>query len=288
MTENSQAGPEPSRRRPLFWGAQILAPLIVGVVLALWAIPAPKIGIVRLEGEIHDALSDYVAAQLDYARSDPSIRAVVLKVNSPGGGVTASENLYFSLLAFRESKPLVVSVDTMAASGGYYAAAAGELIFAKPSSSVGNVGVVSFMPSPSFVDEEMVSTGPFKLFGASRSTYGREMEMLKQGFLRAISAQRGDRLKIDMDMLSRGEMYVGMRAQELGLIDRIGTLSDAVEAAAGLARLRQYQVVEIETEAGLHAPSGLELTIGQSESKGGPGHSPGQYYLYVDPAEVVK
>lgn len=287
MTNQIIPGPETRPNRAVYWLAQIVIPLVAGIIISVALIPVPKIGIIRLEGEIYDTMADYIVAQLEYARNDPGISAVVLKVNSPGGGVTPSESMYFSLLSFRDQKPLVVSVDTLAASGGYYAASAGQTIFAKPSSSVGNVGVVSFMPPASFVDEEMVSTGPLKLFGSSRANYTREMELLKQGFLRAISSQRGDRLKVDEQTLSRGEMFVGMSALELGLIDRLGTLTDAVGEAAKLAHVAHYQAVDLEVLV-----RGAEMPTPMPPVGGPPSgrlkRSPGTYYLYVDPAEVVR
>lgn len=286
MSENNTPGPERHANRAMYWLAQILAPLVVGVVLSFGLIPVPKVGIIRLEGEIYDTMADYVVAQLEHARLAPSIRAVVLKVNSPGGGVTPSESLYLSLLRFRESKPLVVSVDTLAASGGYYAASAGEKIFAKPSSSVGNVGVVSFMPLPTYVDEEMITTGPLKLFGSSRADYTREMELLKRGFVRSVTSQRGDRLKVSADGLASGEMYVGMRALELGLIDSLGTLPDAANEAARLAHVAHYETVALESLVPDELPTIEPPIAGQSAKK--TTRLPGTYYLYVNPAEVVR
>jgi protease-4 len=293
MNEKSSTMPEQRSKRLSFFGLWLAVPLVLGSLVAFLAVPVPRIGVVRLEGEISDTLADYVMAQLDYAKNDPSIRAVVLKVNSPGGGVTPSENLYFGILSFRESKPLIVSVDTMAASGGYYAASAGELIYAKPSSSVGNIGVVSFLPVPSFVDEEMVTTGPFKLFGSTQSGYTSEMEMLKQGFVRAVRAQRGDRLRVSETDLTRGELYVGMRAMDLGLIDQLGTVSDAVQRAANLAKVVQYGIIELDTIPELKPPV---LAPPAASGSGSPApqesdrltRAAGLYYLYVNRAEVIQ
>lgn len=292
MPETSPPDNPPRRGpSPIVW-VWFLVVLIAGYFLAGWLLPTPRIGIVRLEGDIYDAVADHVNAQLDHARSDRSIVAVVLKVNSPGGGVTASESLYYSLLSFREHKPLVVSIDTMAASGGYYAASAGDYLFAKPSSSIGNIGVVSFLPTPSFVDEELIATGPFKLFGSPRSSYIREMEMLKQGFLRAVTAQRRDALQVDEETLSRGEIYVGIRALDIGLIDEIGTLTDAVEKAAEMAKVTHYETIEMNTIPGLAPPTPPLFLNTEGQSPGGQESrrrvpTPGLYYLSLTPGEVA-
>ncbi len=292
MTEESSTLPAQRSSVSGYFVVFLIIPLVLGSLLSTLVVPVPRVGIIRLDGEIADYSADYVLTQIDYARADPSIRAVVLNINSPGGGVTASENLYFSLLTLKETKPLIVSIDTMAASGGYFAAAAGQEIYAKPSSSVGNIGVVSVMPTPSFVDEDMVATGPFKLFGSSRSGYAREMEILKQGFLRSVRSQRGDRLKCGDDTLSRGELYVGVNALSIGLIDHIGTLSDATERAAQLARIDHYGVVELDKLPEL-APPTPPILMGQLQQNGSAKsaraeHPSGLYYLYVDGAEVIQ
>lgn len=292
MVENRYTPTEKRSGLSWFWVFLVVIPLVAGYFLATWLIPVPKVGIVRLEGDIYDEMADYVVEQLNYARNDPSVRAVVLKVNSPGGGVTASENLYYSFLSFREHKPLIVSIDTLAASGGYYAASAGDMIYAKPSSSIGNVGVVSLLPDPSFVDEELITTGPFKLFGSTRAGYVRELEILKQGFLEAVLAQREEHLQISKEELARGEVYVGILAKDKGLIDTLGTLNDAVEKAAELARIANYETFDLQTIPGLEPPEPPPFMFrgDDSTSSGSERHvpPPGLYYLTLGKAEVIR
>lgn len=294
MTENGSATTEHRLWLSRLWTFWFVIPLLLGFLLSTWLIPASKIGIIRLEGDIYDEMADYVVEQLNYAGNDPAIRAVVLKINSPGGGVTASENLYYSILSFREHKPLVVSIDTLAASGGYYAASAGDVIYAKPSSSIGNIGVVSLMPAPSFVDEELITTGPLKLFGSSRADYVRELEILKQGFLEAVLAQRADRLKIDEDQLARGEIYVGILALDIGLIDVLGTLNDAVEEAARMAKIANYQILDLDAVPDLEPPEPPPFMFRRDDSSTSKDESvhrrvpqPGLYYLPISEAEVI-
>ena len=294
MAENQSTKPQSRLGFSKLWIIWVVIAVVAGYFFAVWLIPAPKIGIVRLEGDIYDTTADYVVEQLRYAQNDPSIRAVVLKINSPGGGVAASENLYYSILSFREAKPLTVSIDTLAASGGYYAACAGDVIYAKPSSSIGNIGVVSLLPAPNFVDEELITTGPFKLIGSSRAGYVRELEILKQGFLAAVLAQRESQLKVDKEELGRGEIYVGVIALDLGLIDSLGTVNDAIEKAAEMARVAHYQTIEMTTLPGLEPPEPPPFVF-QSEDTGSShdknsSHSmlsPGLYYLTLNEAEVT-
>jgi len=286
MTERNSISTE---RRPLgllLWILVVVVALGLAYFLSTLIIPAPKIGLIRLDGEINDGTADYIVAQANYAKNDPSIRAVVLKVNSPGGGVTPSENLHYSLLSLRERKPLIVSIDTMAASGGYYAASAGDVIYAKPSSSVGNIGVVSLLPSQSFVDEELITTGPMKLFGSPRDSYVREMEILKQGFLRAVETQRKKQLKVGTDVLSRGELYVGVRALDAGLIDRLGTVTDAIEKAAEMAKVAHYETVDLSNAPSVTPPASsllnqLPVLPSQSKRTGARGPQNGLYYLSI-------
>jgi len=181
----------------------------------------------------------------------------------------------------------VASIGEMAASGAYYLAAAADTIYAKPGSTVGNIGVISILPDPDVVDEQIITSGPFKLSGGSQMAAIRQIEMLKQTFLAAILAQRGDRLKVAPDVLSEGNVYVGLRAQQMGLVDQVGSRSDAVRAAARLAGLRRYEVVDLTPELpeamdifGLRLEGVKTAAVLAAPPKN---LSPGFYYRYVDP-----
>jgi protease-4 len=287
---NQPIAPSPSPLQGLarfvLWG---VFPLLVGIIAAALLVPTPQVGIIRFEDIIWSGSSAGLGVLLDHARDDPNIRAVVLEINSPGGEVTATEELYFRLLELRQTKPLVVTIDSMAASGGYYMAAAADHIFAKPASTVGNIGVVSFLPSTDeqrFVDEDYVSTGPFKFSGGSRGDYMRQIELAKLGFLEAVFAQRGIKLQADRETLSSGEVFLGLQAQRLGLIDDLGANSEAVQAAASLAHLRNYQVVDVVSLVYGDEPpvedeyyGDLELLLARND----PAWRQGLYYLYIEP-----
>jgi protease-4 len=235
--------------------AVVVVPLVAGYLLSLYLVPTPKIAVIRIEGDIWGYYTAYVSEALERAGSDPSVKAVVLDIVSPGGEVTASEGLYFDVLKLRESKPVIASIGEMAASGAYYVAAAADEIYAKPASAVGNIGVISFLPQPAIVDEVIITTGPFKLSGGSQAEYVRQIEMLKETFLEAIYSQRADRLQVGPEVLSRGELFLGLQAQQMGLVDEVGSETDAIAAAAKMAQVRNYKVVdrtpELPEEAGL-------------------------------------
>jgi protease-4 len=269
--------------------AGLLLLLVIGWLIARYVIPTPQIAVIRVEGDIWGSYTAQVRQAMDEAADDPAIRAVVLEISSPGGEVTASEDLYFEVLRLRESKPVIAAVNEMAASGAYYMASAADRIYAKPGSMVGNIGVISILPEPDFVDEMLFTTGPFKLSGGSQVEAIRQMEVLKETFLTAIFAQREDRLKVGPEILSRGEVYLGLQAEQIGLIDQVGSRGDAVEAAARLAMLRNYDVVdrtpELPEEAFLFdvkLQRGRTAATVAAPPKQFP---PGFYFRYVEPPQ---
>jgi protease-4 len=264
-------------------------PLVVGYLLSLYFIPTPQVAVIRIEGDIWSFYTAYVSEALEEVGGDPAVRAVVLDIVSPGGEVTASEDLYYDVLKLREQKPVIASVGQLAASGAYYVASAADEIYAKPASAVGNIGVISFLPAPDILDEVLITTGPFKLSGGPQVEYIRQMELLKETFLAAILAQRADRLKVGPEVLSRGEIYMGLQAQQMGIVDEIGSQSDAIAAAAQMAKIRNYRVVdrtpELPEELGdllfKFEGGATAATVAAS-----PEHlPPGFYYRYVEPPQ---
>lgn len=222
----------------------VILPLVLGYLVSLYLFPTPEIAVIRLEGDIWSLSATSLGEAMETAGSDPAVKAVVLDIASPGGEVTASENLYYDVLKLREQKPVVASVNELAASGAYYMAAGADFIFAKPSSAVGNIGVISYLPEPDFVDEGLLTTGPFKLSGGPQAAYVRQMEMMKDSFVAAVMAQRADQLQVGPEVLSRGEIYLGLQAKEMGLVDELGSRTEAVSAAADMAGVRHYKIVD--------------------------------------------
>lgn len=264
----------------------ILAPLAAGYLLSLYLVPTPQIAVIRLEGDIWGTYTAYVSQALEAAGNDPAIRAVVLDVSSPGGEVSASEGLYYDVLKLRETKPVVVSVDEMAASGAYYVASAADRIYAKSGSMVGNIGVISVLPDSDLVDETLITTGPFKLSGGSQLEYVRQMEIMKQTFVAAVMSQRADRLTVGPEVLTRGEVFTGLQAQQMGMIDTIGSQAEAVAEAARLAHVRHYKTVDRTPDLpedtllfGLKLDTGSTAATVADLSRHLP---PGLYYRYVE------
>lgn len=223
----------------------VAIPLAIGVYAAPQVIPEPQIGIIRLSVDITGTSAFEITEQLAYAREDPAIKAVVLILNSPGGSAAFSEELYLDVLNTRKEIPVVANIDLLAASGAYYMAAAADAIYSKPTSSVGSIGVIASLPGDVFIEEELLTTGPYKSFGGTRDGFVRQMERAKFAFLEAVANGRGDRLKADLDYLSRAEVFTGVQALELGLVDGLMSTDEAIKEAAELAGLSKYEVVEL-------------------------------------------
>lgn len=229
----------------LLWG---VAPLLVGLWLAQTMVPQPAVGVVRLYGDIYVESADWVLAQIEAARNDPDIAAVVVQLDSPGGEVAASEQLYMELQTLRLEMPVVGSIDSMAASGAFYMAMGTDPIYAKPSSTVGNVGVWGYVPADLGVNDVILASGPFKLTASNRDEFLRSIEAIKQEFLEAVFSQRGERISITRVELSQGLAYTGRQAMGLGLIDQLGTETDAVRTAASQAGIAHYRVVDLPAQ----------------------------------------
>jgi protease IV len=261
----------------------ILLPLVLGILISL-LIPRPAVGVIYLNDAIYSFSAKDLIQQISTARNSTEIRAVVLVMNSPGGTVTDTESVYREIVQLRQTKPVVTVIEGIAASGGYYIACASDYIFAKASSEVGNIGVIGTQPEKPTVLENIYSTGPYKMWGMPRDSFSRELEMLKQGFLQAVKLGRGDRLKMTDEAILRGEIYSGGDALRQGLIDALGSQSDALNKAAKLAGLRHYVVKDLYNIAGLkidtNAPKGFFLQDKNGAISSYPARA-GTYLLYI-------
>ena len=225
----------------------ILLGLGLGFAIAIPLIPQPKIATISIADVLLDqTYVDDVVKALTRAREDNSIKAIVLEIDSPGGYVVTTEQIYLEVLRLRQKKPVVASVKMMAASGGYYVAVAANYIYAQPTSLVGSVGARSSLPEPERLDETSLTTGLFKATGGSKRSAISDLEMVRQEFVSAVMSQRGSRLNIVEEKLSQAELYFGVESLRYGLIDAIGTRTDAIKKAAELAGIRNYEVVELD------------------------------------------
>src|SRR5258706_1971602 len=270
------------RARALLLGFAL--PLVAGILIAAF-IPQPAVGMIYLNESINSYSAKDLITQIDYARSHPEIRAVVLVLDSPGGTVADTEAVYLELLKLRQTKPVVASINSLAASGAYYLTAGSDYAFAKPTSEVGNIGVIGYMPAVPGIFEDLLSTGPYKLWGSPRDTSMRQIEMINQVFYGAVKAGRGDRLTASPDLILSGQIWPGSEALGLGLIDELGAQSDAVQKAANMAHISNYQIIDLASPAGVQ-PAAIAYGFFAQTAAGiilPYPKQPGIYMLYIPP-----
>ncbi len=240
----------------------------------------PRVGVIVASGEILDGDQppgtvggDSTARLIRQARLDRNIRAVVLRVNSPGGSVMASEEIYRELLAMRAAgKPVIVSMSTLAASGGYYISAPADEIWASPATLTGSIGIFAIIPT---IDKTLgkigvtvdgVGTTP--LAGALRidRPLGDQARVLLQSqigrgydeFLARVSTGR-KKTREEIDAIAQGRVWAGIDAKRLGLVDQLGSFEDAVRSAARHAKLTDYELEFVEPELSLAQELVLQL-----------------------------
>ena len=227
--------------------------LAAGALIFVCVFPGPpRIGVITIPTTVLSADSAFIINQyLDYARRDDAIKAVVLRLSSPGGGASASELLYLETRRLRDEKPVVAVLNGLVASGGYMMAMGASHAYTQPAALVGNVGVVSragplIAPPPG---EEIDFSGPHKLDGASAREWAATSEQIKDAFAQLVITERGGRLRISPDELTEGRIYSGIDAVRLGLADGIGGDTDAFRKAAELAGLSdRYRIVDVNLE----------------------------------------
>jgi len=270
------------------WILYVIIPLVIGILLSLF-IQRPQIGVITLNDAIASGTAQDMITQIIYARTHPEIKAVILVMNTPGGTVTDTESVYMELARLRQTKPVITMVEGMAASGGYYLLSGTDYVFAKPSSTIGNIGVLGYLPTPPTVISGLYSTGPYKLWGEPQESFIGELEMLKQGFYHAVLLGRGSRLKAPADVILRGQVYTGSDALRMGLIDELGSISQAYDKAAQMAHIAHYQVVDLKRPSGVLPPLTTVSGFFQTDKDGNTlslPKDPGIYLLYVPNVEV--
>jgi len=240
-----------------------------------------KVGIVVAAGEILDGHQppgkiggDSTADLLRQARYDKAVKAVVLRVDSPGGSMFASELILREVQALRKAgKPVVVSMSTYAASGGYYISAGANQIFASPTTLTGSIGVFSVVPTFQRTLEKLgvkvdgLGTTPLAgnlrldrpLDAASRQILQVSVDHAYDEFLHRVSEGRKKTVP-DIDKIAQGRVWAGIDAERVGLVDHLGGLKDATDTAAKLAELgSDYAVDYIEPELSLREQLLLQL-----------------------------
>jgi protease-4 len=214
-----------------------------------------RVGLVEIVGDIES--SDSVVDQLEHMRLDSSVRAVVLRLDSPGGGVAASQEIYEAVRKVRdEGKPVIASMGGVAASGAYYIACAADSIVSNPGTLTGSIGVIMSFPNTEELFKkvgvrfEVVKTGKFKDIGSLSRPMTPDEKALLQGvlsnvyqqFVTAISDGR-DMEKSDILPYADGRIFSGDQARDLGFVDRLGDLNDAIQLAGAMAGIKGRPVV---------------------------------------------
>jgi protease-4 len=220
--------------------------------------------VVYAEGEIIDGEGvpdvvggDKLARELRRLRRDDDVKAVVLRVNSPGGSAVASEIIRNELVLLHEKKPLVVSFGSMATSGGYWIATACERVFAEPTTITGSIGVVAILPNIQGLAErfnvniESVKTGRHADVFSLAKPRDEETMQIMQTSVEATYAKFIDRVsesrkmtREEIERIAGGRVWSGADALRLGLVDEIGGLDRAIAHAASLGKLTDYTVVD--------------------------------------------
>lgn len=221
-------------------------------------------GIQSGEGDDQTIGSARIARALREARLDSTVSAVVLRVNSPGGSALASDVIWRETVKLREAgKPVVASMSDLAASGGYYISCAADKIFCQPNTITGSIGVFGMLPNFSGLleghmglrydhvklhDHANMFTGHTNLDTEERVLMNGVISDIYSDFISRVAEGRG--LTIDeVDHVARGRVWTGQDAMEIGLVDEFGGLKEALEAAAELSNLSNYDVIELpETE----------------------------------------
>jgi protease-4 len=212
------------------------------------------VAVLQIEGAIDD--SQTVLAELKRFKDMPWVKAVVVRIDSPGGAVAPTQEIFEEILRSKKQKPFIASMGGMATSGGYYIAAACDKIMANPGTLTGSIGVIMQLTN---VEELMkkvgvrgvnVKSGPNKDIGSPfqpLSPEGREIlqslvDNVHGQFVTAVAKGRGME-EAKVRKLADGRIYSGAQAQQLGLIDQFGTLQDAIELAAKRAGIETEPAV---------------------------------------------
>ncbi len=224
-----------------------------------------KIAIIYAQGDVQDGKGDdesigseAFVKLIRNARTDDDVKAIVFRINSPGGSSLASDAIWREVMLARRAKPFIVSMGDMAASGGYYIAVAADSIFAQPTTITGSIGVFSiyanlkdFFSNKLGITYDGVKTAPYADLGSTirpltdfeRMIIQNGVDSIYQTFKKRVSVGRLKHINA-VDSIAQGRVWTGNDALGNGLVDRIGGLQDAVNCAAKMAKLNDYRTRE--------------------------------------------
>ena len=222
-----------------------------------------KIAIITVQGIIHGSVAGDVYKQLNAARKDKRVKGVIVRVNSPGGTISASDQIYTEICKFREegNKPIIAFMQGVAASGGYYTSVACEKIIAEPTTITGSIGVISWFLVVQELLEEKLGILPVTIKSGEKKDWPSsfrkpeqpekdyiENKLIKpafERFVKVVTEGRKESLTIDdVRRLADGSIYGAQEAFDEKLIDKIGYLDEAIELAKSLANVDEARVVQ--------------------------------------------
>jgi len=232
----------------VFIGAVLLLTLMFRRETPSFAL-GDKVGVVEITGVITD--SKEVIREIKYFVEDGGVKAIVLRVDSPGGGVGASQEIHQEVVKARGVKPVVASFGGIAASGGYYVACGADKIVANPGTITGSIGVVMQFANLEELFKKIgykgyvIKSGPNKDIGSPfREMTPEERELLQEvidtvhrQFVRAVA--EGRKIPVEQIMpIADGRIFTGEQAQAMGLVDQLGNLEDTIDLAATMAGIK--------------------------------------------------
>jgi protease-4 len=203
--------------------------------------------------------SDSMSRLIKQAKKDDSIKAVVIRIDSPGGGAFASEAIRQDIIALKElGKPVVISMGSVAASGGYWIAMGATEIWSTPTTITGSIGVFGIVPT---FEETLQNIGVrsdgvdtttlSNIYQISRPMSDHAKQVIQSGvdytyskFLGIVAEARNASVK-KVELIAQGRVWTGEKALELGLVDKLGGLNEAISAAANIAKLDNYELLEL-------------------------------------------
>lgn len=232
-----------------------------------------KIAIVYAEGEIMQqiisspysgnfpCISEKINDDLRKLADNKDVKAVVLRINSPGGSAYTSEQIWKQVYELKKKKPVVVSMGSVAASGGYYIASGASKIIAEPNTLTGSIGIFGMFPNTAglfnklALTTDIVRTNRYADFGDPARPMTDDEKALIQGyiergydtFLTRCAEGRGVS-KADIDSIGQGRVWTGEQALKIGLVDELGGIERAVELAGELAEIYNYNIMEVSTD----------------------------------------
>ncbi|WP_114940286.1 signal peptide peptidase SppA [Mucilaginibacter endophyticus] len=240
-----------------------------------------RIAIVYASGDITGGESDdnnigseTLSKALRKARLDNKVKAVVLRVNSPGGSSLASDVIWREVKLIHEKKPIIVSMGDYAASGGYYISCAADSIIAQPNTITGSIGIFAVLPNMQklFNDKlgvtfDGVKTGKYADLGDISRPLSPEERLILQNsvnhgydeFTKAVADGRG-KTQAYINSIGQGRVWTGEQALKIGLVDRLGNINDAIASAAKKAKIKNYNIVNYPEQKSIFSKVGSGLS----------------------------